>query len=176
MLRACTCCWCRALRPDASTKAAAAIVATGGVGSSPSGGWRDPQAGGGGRLGGRLREGALKRQVVRLADAETTRWFEWGLQNYFRVLLGVAFVLVGASDVTEPPPPGWLGVLWWSTGLLSLSIGFSVGYEGLAESSFREAAGIAFQLRTRLRDRPARRRPPYPRRNHDLAAPHCESP
>jgi hypothetical protein len=41
--------------------------------------------------------------------------------------------------------PSWLGVLLVVGGLLSLAVGFSVGYEGL-ESGFQDAAGIALQL------------------------------
>ena len=37
-------------------------------------------------------------KTIRLANAETVRWLEWGFQSYFRVLLGLAFVLVGRSD------------------------------------------------------------------------------
>lgn len=41
--------------------------------------------------------------------------------------------------------PSWLGLLLVVAGLLSLAIGFSVGYAGL-ESGFQDALGIAFQL------------------------------
>ena len=33
-------------------------------------------------------------EASRFGDAETVRWIEWGLQSYFRVLLGVAFLLL----------------------------------------------------------------------------------
>jgi len=80
-----------------------------------------------------------------LADAETVRWIEWGLQSYFRVLLGVAFLLLGAAVVVSRLIPSWLGVVLAVGGLLSLALGFSVGYEGL-ESGFQDPVGIAFQL------------------------------
>jgi hypothetical protein len=137
---------CRALRPETpylALFAGAAIVATGAA-------WAVLQAVDGVTLKQAVdawaaASGKGTEEAIRFADAETTRWFEWGLQSYFRVLLGVAFVLVGASAVMSRLLPSWLGVLLVVTGLLSLSIGFSVGYEGL-ESSFQEAAGIAFQL------------------------------
>jgi Domain of unknown function (DUF4386) len=84
-------------------------------------------------------------KATRYADAETVRWTEWGLQSYFRVLLGLAFLLVGAAAVRSRLVPSWLGVLLAVGGLLSLVLGFSVGYEGL-ESGFQNPVGIAFQL------------------------------
>jgi hypothetical protein len=83
--------------------------------------------------------------ATRFADAEPARWIEWGLQSYFRVLLGVAFLLLGAAAVVSRPVPSWLGVLLVVGGLLSLVLGFSVGYAGL-ESGFQDAVGIALQL------------------------------
>jgi hypothetical protein len=70
---------------------------------------------------------------------------EWGLQSYFRVLLGVAFLLLGAAAVLSRLVPSWLGVLLAVGGLLSLAIGISVAYAGL-ESGFQDAVGIALQL------------------------------
>jgi hypothetical protein len=84
-------------------------------------------------------------EANRFADAETVRWIEWGLQSYFRVLLGVAFLLLGAATVVSRLVPSWLGVLLVVGGLLSLAVGVSVGYAGL-ESGFQDALGIAFQL------------------------------
>jgi hypothetical protein len=60
-------------------------------------------------------------------------------------LLGVAFLLLGAAAVVSRLVPSWLGVLLALGGLLSLTIGISVGYEGL-ESGFQDAVGIALQL------------------------------
>jgi hypothetical protein len=84
-------------------------------------------------------------EATRYADAETVRWIEWGLQSYFRVLLGLAFLLLGAAGVVSRLVPTWLGVLLVVAGLLSLAIGLSVGYAGL-ESGFQDAVGIALQL------------------------------
>jgi hypothetical protein len=84
-------------------------------------------------------------QATRYADAETVRWIEWGLQSYFRVVLGVALLLMGAAAIVTRLIPTWLGALLAFAGLLSLAIGVSVGYAGL-ESGFQDAVGIVFQL------------------------------
>jgi hypothetical protein len=84
-------------------------------------------------------------EATRFADAESVRWIEWGLQSYFRVLLGIAFLLLGAALVLSRLIPSWLGVLLVVAGLLSLAVGVSVGYAGL-ESGFQDAVGIALQL------------------------------
>jgi peptidoglycan/LPS O-acetylase OafA/YrhL len=57
----------------------------------------------------------------------------------------VAFLLLGAAVVVSRLVPSWLGVLLVVGGLLSLAIGFSIGYQGL-ESGFQDAVGIALQL------------------------------
>jgi uncharacterized protein DUF4386 len=85
------------------------------------------------------------QEATRFADAETVRWIEWGLQSYFRVLLGVAFLLLGAAAIVSRLVPSWLGVLLVVGGPLSLAVGISVGYAGL-ESGFQDAVGIALQL------------------------------
>ena len=84
-------------------------------------------------------------QATRFADAEIVRWIEWGLQSYFRVVLGIAFLLLGSAAAVSRLLPTWLGVLLVIAGLLSLGIGVSVGYAGL-ESGFQDALGLAFQL------------------------------
>jgi hypothetical protein len=83
--------------------------------------------------------------ATRYADAKTVRWIEWGLQSYFRVVLGLAFLLLGAAAVVSRLIPSWLGMLLVVAGLLSLAIGISVGYAGL-ESGPQDAVGIALQL------------------------------
>jgi hypothetical protein len=84
-------------------------------------------------------------KATRFADAETVRWIEWGVQSYFRVLLGAAFLLLGAAAVVSRLVPSWLGALLVVAGLLSVVVGISVGYAGL-ESGFQDAVGIALQL------------------------------
>lgn len=134
----------RALRPEAPLLAlfsAGAIIATGAT-------WAGLQA-----VDGITLKQAVDAWVAasgteeahRFADAETARWLEWGLQSYFRVLLGLACLLLGASAVVSRLVPSWLGVVLVTAGLLSLTIGISVGYEGL-DSGFQNVLGIAFQL------------------------------
>jgi len=84
-------------------------------------------------------------EATRFADAETVRWAEWGLQSYFRVLLGVALLLLGAASVLSRLVPTWLGVLLALGGLLSLVVGISVSYAGF-QSALQDAVTIAFQL------------------------------
>ena len=84
-------------------------------------------------------------QATRYADAEVVRWIEWGLQSYFRVVLGIAFLLLGSAAAVSRLLPTWLGVLLVIAGLLSIGVGVSVGYAGL-ESGFQDALGLAFQL------------------------------
>jgi len=84
-------------------------------------------------------------KASRFADAESVCWIEWGLQSYFRVVLGVALLLLGAAAAASRLVPTWLGALLAFAGLLSLTVGISVGYAGF-ESSFQDAVAIAFQL------------------------------
>jgi hypothetical protein len=135
---------CRALRPETpylALLAAGAIIASGAT-------WAVLQAVDGVTLKQTVDAWAAAsgtEKATRFADAETARWIEWGLQSYFRVLLGVAFVLLGTAAVGSRLLPSWLGVLLVVGGLLSLAIGISVGYEGL-ESGFQDPVGIALQL------------------------------
>ena len=87
------------------------------------------------------------QQALQFGLAETVRWIEWGLQSYFRVFLGAAFLLAGAALVTSRLAPRWLGALLLLAGLLSIAVGFDVSYSGL-ESDFQGTVAIAFQLVT----------------------------
>jgi hypothetical protein len=89
-------------------------------------------------------EASGSQEVIRFADAETVRWTEWGLQSFFRVLLGMSLALVGAVIVVSRSLPAWLGWLAGLAGLLSVAIGIDVGYAGL-ESGFQDAVGVVFQ-------------------------------
>jgi Domain of unknown function (DUF4386) len=135
---------CRALRPETpylALLAAAAIIASGAT-------WAALQAVDGVTLKQAVDawvDASGTEQATRFADAETARWIEWGLQSYFRVLLGVAFLLLGAAAVVSRLVPSWLGLLLAVGGLLSFAVGISVGYAGL-ESGFQDAVGIALQL------------------------------
>lgn len=135
---------CRALRretPFLALLAAGAVVASGAT-------WAVLQAVDGITLKQTVDAWAAAsgpEKATRFADAVTTRWIEWGVQSYFRVLLGVAFVLLGAAAVRSRLVPSWLGMLVGVGGLLSFAIGVSIGYEGL-ESGFQDAVGITLQV------------------------------
>jgi hypothetical protein len=84
---------CRVLRADAPNLA---LVAGGAV-LTTAAAWTALQAVDGVTLKQAVdawAEAAGPDEATRYADAEIVRWTEWGLQSYFRVLLGVAFVLV----------------------------------------------------------------------------------
>jgi hypothetical protein len=85
------------------------------------------------------------QKAIRFADAETLRWVEWGVQSYFRMLLGLTFVLFGAAIVATRVVAGWLGWVAVLAGLLTAAIGIDVGYSGL-ESHFQDALGLPFLL------------------------------
>lgn len=80
---------------------------------------------------------------ARFANAETVRWLEWGIQSYFRLLLGLTFVLFGAAILATGVIAGWLGWAAVVAGVLSTAIGVDVGYNGLA-SGLQDSLGIAF--------------------------------
>ena len=84
-------------------------------------------------------------RAVRLGDAEAVRWTEWGLQSYFRVTLGVALLLFGATILTTRALAAWAGWVAVLAGLVSVAVGIDVAYSGL-ESGFQELAVPAFQL------------------------------
>lgn len=135
---------CAVLRDHAPTlalMAAGAVIATAAI-------WTALQAVDGVTLKQAVDAWAAAPEVdraTRFADAEVVRWAEWGLQSYFRVLLGVALLLAGAAIIVSRHMSRWLGGLLLLGGLLSLLIGFSVGYAGL-ESTFQDVTIIAFQL------------------------------
>jgi hypothetical protein len=85
------------------------------------------------------------QKAIRFADAESLRWVEWGVQSYFRVLLGLTFVLFGAAIVATRVVAGWLGWVAVIAGLLTAAIGIDVGYSGL-ESHFQDVIGLPFLL------------------------------
>jgi hypothetical protein len=67
---------------------------------------------------------------ARFADAEVLRWTEWSLQSYFRLLLGLTFVLFGIAILRTGLVYRWLGVIAAAAGLLYAAIGVAVGYTG----------------------------------------------
>jgi uncharacterized protein YidB (DUF937 family) len=84
-----------------------------------------------------------QEESVRFANAETVRWLEWGFQSFFRVLLGITFVLFGAAILATRLVAGWLGWAAILAGVFSAAIGVDVGYSGLA-SGLQDALGVAF--------------------------------
>jgi hypothetical protein len=86
-------------------------------------------------------------RAVRLGDAEVVRWTEWGLQSYFRVTLGLALLLFGATMLTTRAVAAWVGWVAALAGLISVAVGVDVAYSGL-ESAFQALAVPAFQLLT----------------------------
>ncbi|GAA4895346.1 hypothetical protein [Actinomycetospora straminea] len=84
------------------------------------------------------------QKEFRFADAEVVRWLEWGLQSYFRMLLGVTLVLVGSALARAGFRPFWLAWLAAISGVLSLAVGVDVGYNGL-EGAFQDLAAVASQ-------------------------------
>lgn len=84
-------------------------------------------------------------KVDRFDNAEAVRWLEWGIQSYFRVMLGVTFALIGIAIAFVRLLPRWFGWLAVAVGALSIAAGIDVGYRGL-ESGFQDVTIPAFQL------------------------------
>jgi hypothetical protein len=68
---------------------------------------------------------------LRFADAETVRWTEWGLQSYFRLLLGATFVLFGTALARGGVVSRFAAAAGIVAGLLYAAIGVAVGHTGL---------------------------------------------
>jgi hypothetical protein len=81
-------------------------------------------------------------KTIRFANAETVRWLEWGLQSYFRILLGLTLALFGAAILTSRRVAGWMGWTAVVAGVCSVIVGVDVGYSGLA-SGLQDVLGIA---------------------------------
>ena len=76
-------------------------------------------------------EASGTEKSVRFGDPETVRWTEWGLQAYFRLLLGTTFILFGVAAVRTGLIASWLGVAGALGGLLYMVVGIAVGHTGL---------------------------------------------
>lgn len=68
---------------------------------------------------------------LRFADAETVRWTEWGLQSYFRLLMGATFVLFGVALGRARAIAPWAAGAAVMAGLLYVGVGVAVGHSGL---------------------------------------------
>lgn len=84
-------------------------------------------------------------RAFRLADAETVRWTEWGVQSYVRVLFGLTLLVHAAAILTARILRGWTGWVAVLAGALSIAWGVDVGYSGL-ESSFQQIVSPAFNV------------------------------
>lgn len=78
---------------------------------------------------------------ARFGDAEAVRWAEWGLQSYFRLLLGLTFVLFGAAAVRSGIIARWAAAAGIAAGLLYAAVGVAVGHTG-----FEKPGGPIVQL------------------------------
>ena len=84
-------------------------------------------------------------EQIRLANAETVRWTEWGLQSYFRILLGISVALIGLAVLARPLLSQLLGWLAIAAGAISILTGVDVAYSGL-EGGLQDALSPIFQL------------------------------
>jgi hypothetical protein len=80
-------------------------------------------------------------KTARFADAETVRWTEWGLQSYFRMLMGITFILFGTALARTRLIGRWAAFAAILSGGLYMAIGISVGHNG-----FEQPGGGAVQL------------------------------
>jgi hypothetical protein len=85
------------------------------------------------------------QKAIRFADAQTVRWAEYGMNSYFRLLLGLAVALFGVAITRTDVAARWLGWAGAIGGLAYMASGVAVAYAGF-ESGFESAAGIVAQL------------------------------
>jgi hypothetical protein len=67
---------------------------------------------------------------LRFADAETVRWTEWGLQSYFRLLMGLTFAVFGTALARTGLVSRWAASAGILAGLAYMAIGVAVGHTG----------------------------------------------
>jgi hypothetical protein len=84
-------------------------------------------------------------KAMRFAGAEIIRWLEWGFQSYFRLLLGVALLLVGAGILASRLLASWLGWAAVLAGVMSVVFAVDVGYSGL-EGALQDALAMPFLI------------------------------
>ena len=156
---------CRALRPETpylALLAAGAIIASGAA-------WAALQAVDGITLKQTVDAWAAAsgpEKATRYADAETTRWIEWGLQGYFRVLLGVAFLLFSAAVVLSRLRPELAGRAPRGRRPALPRHRVLHRLRGSGERLPGRRGHRPPARRPRIRRRPARRQPPSPRAGH----------
>ena len=74
-------------------------------------------------------------------DAETVRWIEWAMAGYFRIVLGIAVVILGVAVVRASSAPRWTGAFAILAGLAHLITGTAIGYDGF-EGSIKASANL----------------------------------
>jgi hypothetical protein len=74
-----------------------------------------------------------QERTLRFANAETVRWTEWGLQAYFRLLLGATLVLFGVAVARTGIVYRWLGPVAVVGGIAYATVGVAVGHSGLEQ-------------------------------------------
>ena len=70
-------------------------------------------------------------KAARFGDAEAVRWAEWGLQSYFRLLLGATFILFGTAAARAGIVSRVIGGIAILAGSAYAGIGIAVGHSGL---------------------------------------------
>src|SRR5947208_16525108 len=85
------------------------------------------------------------QKAIRFADAQTVRWAEYGMNTYFRLLLGLAAALFGIAIARTDIAARWIGWAGLIGGLAYMASGVAVAYAGF-ESGFESAVGIVAQL------------------------------
>ena len=84
-------------------------------------------------------------KATRLVGAEIVRWLEWGFQSYFRMLLGLALLLVGAGILASRLLATWLGWAAVLAGVMSVVFAVDVGYSGL-QGGLQDAISMPFLI------------------------------
>ena len=80
-------------------------------------------------------------KAARFGDAETVRWTEWGLQSYFRVMMGTTFVLYAIAALRSGILARWAAAAGIAAGAAYMSVGVAVGHTG-----FDKPGGPVVQL------------------------------
>ena len=70
-------------------------------------------------------------KAARFGDAEAVRWAEWGLQSYFRLLLGATFILFGTAAARAGVVNRAIAGVAILAGSAYAGIGVAVGHSGL---------------------------------------------
>ena len=70
-------------------------------------------------------------KTARFADAETVRWTEWCLQSYFRLLMGITFILFSTALARAQFVSRITAAAGIVAGVLYMTIGVAVGHSGL---------------------------------------------